>query len=173
MRVISRALRVLDWATQGANVLGTVLIVGLVLIICIDVVGREAIGAPLRGVPEMVSLSIVAIVFLQVPQAFRTGRLTRSDGLIRLLQLRNPRLVSALETCFELIGALVVGTIIYAHWPILVRSIERGDFVGSVGNFTLPTWPVKLMILIGASLLFLQFLSRTLRRIQGDANDSV
>ena len=150
MKALSRTLRLLDWATQGANILGTMLIVGLVLIICVDVIGRETLGAPLSGVPEMVSLSIVAIVFLQVPQAFKAGRLTRSDGLI------------------ELLGALVVGTILYAHWPILTRSIARGDFVGSVGNFTFPTWPVKLAIFAGALLLLLQFLARILRRFSGD-----
>lgn len=166
--VISRALRLLDWATQSANILGTVLIVGLVLIICIDVVGRETIGAPLAGVPEMVTLSIVAIVFLQVPQALKAGRLTRSDGLIILLHRKTPRLANAMETVFELLGAAVVATIIYAHWPILTRSIERGDFVGSVGNFTFPTWPVKLAILVGASLLLLQFLARLLRRAIGE-----
>lgn len=164
MKVISRVLRFLDWATQGANILGTVLIVGLVVIICIDVIGRETIGAPLAGVPEMVSLSIVAIVFLQVPQTFKAGRLTRSDGLINLLHAKVPRFAAGLEFFFELLGALVVGAIIYAQWPILVRSIERQDFVGSVGNFTFPTWPVKLAIFLGAILLLLQFLVRVFRR---------
>ena len=168
MSVLSRALRLLDWATQGANLLGTLLIVGLVLIICIDVVGREMAGTPLPGVPEMVSLSIVAIVFLQVPQAFKAGRLTRSDGLINTLHGSNARLAKGIETIFELLGALVVGTLIYAHWPILTRAIERGDFVGSVGNVTFPTWPVKLAIFVGAMLLLLQFLARPIRRAMGE-----
>ncbi len=168
MTLFSRTLRLLNVATQGANILGTMLIVGLVVIICVDVVGRETLGAPLSGVPEMVSLSIVAIVFLQVPQAFKSGRLTRSDGLINVLHTRRPLLAKAMETLFELLGALVVGTILYAHWPILTRSIERGDFVGSVGNFTFPTWPVKLAIFAGALLLLLQFLARILRRFAGD-----
>lgn len=169
MRGLPRALRLLDWATQGANILGTFLIVGLVLIICVDVVGREAMGAPLPGVPEIVSLSIVAIVFLQVPQAFKAGRLTRSDGLINYLHQHLPGVARWLETGFELLGALVIGTLIYAHWPILTRSIERGDFVGSVGNVTFPTWPVKVAIFVGAALLLLQFLARPLRRAMGEA----
>lgn len=173
MKALPRALRVLDLATQGANILGTMLIVGLVAIICIDVLGRETVGAPLPGVPEMVSLSIVAIVFLQVPQALKAGRLTRSDGLINLLHRRAPRIAAGLETLFDVLGALVIGTLVYAHWPILTRSIERGDFVGSVGNVTFPTWPVKLAILVGAVLLLLQFLTRLLRRYVGDANDPV
>jgi TRAP-type mannitol/chloroaromatic compound transport system permease small subunit len=168
MRVSTHVLRVLDWATQGANVVGTLLIASLVALICIDVIGREAFGVPLKGVPEMVSLSIVAIVFLQVPQALRAGRLTRSDGVIKLLQTNHPRLVNALETLFELLGFAVVATLIYAHWPILMKSIARGDFVGSTGNLTIPTWPVKTMILIGCVLLALQFLARILRRFTGE-----
>ncbi len=175
MKALSRALRLLDWATQGANIAGTMLIVGLVLIICIDVIGRETIGAPLPGVPEMVSLSIVAIVFLQVPQAFKAGRVTRSDGLILLLHRSEkiPRLANLLETFFELLGLAVVGTLIFAHWPILTKSIARNDFVGSVGNFTFPTWPVKVMILIGASLLLLQLLAQIIRRLTGINHDPV
>lgn len=167
-RAFSRALRLLDWSTQGANILGTALIVGLVLIICIDVVGRETFGVPLSGVPEMVTLSIVAIVFLQVPQALKAGRLTRSDGLINMLHRRAPRLANVLETLCDLLGTVVIATIIYAHWPILMRSIERGEFVGSVGNFTFPTWPVKLAILFGAILLLLHFLASLLSRAMGE-----
>jgi TRAP-type mannitol/chloroaromatic compound transport system permease small subunit len=164
MPIFLRALRWLDAATQGANIFGTILIVGLVAIICIDVLGREIFGAPLPGVPEMVSLSIVAIVFVQLPQAFKAGRLTRSDGVIMAVHRRLPRLGAAMETLFELTGAAVIGILLYAHWPILTRSITRGDFVGSVGNVTFPTWPVKVMIFVGATLLFLQFLARIARR---------
>ncbi len=173
MTVFSRALRVLDWATQGANVIGTILIVGLVLIICIDVVGRETLGAPLPGVPEMMTLSIVAIVFLQVPQALKAGRLTRSDGVIGVLHRRAPRVAAALETVFELAGVSVVAILIYAHWPIMMKSINNNDFVGSVGNVTFPTWPVKVMILVGCILLLLQFLARIVRRLTGPVHDTV
>lgn len=164
MRITLRILRVLDWATQGANIAGTLLVVGLVLIICIDVIGRETIGVPLPGVPEMVSLSIVAIVFLQAPQALRSGRFTRSDGVIDMLHKRTPQFASRLETLFDLIGFGVTATILYAHWPALSRSWVRGDFVGAIGDFTAPTWPVKAMLALGVALLALQFVARILRR---------
>lgn len=157
-------LRALNLATQGANILGTLLIVGLVIIICTDVLGRNLFGAPLPGVPEMISLSIVAIVFLQVPQALKAGRLTRSDGVIDALHKSHPRVARMMEQVFDTLGFLVVAAIIYAHWPILQKSISRNEYVGAVGNFTMPTWPVKLMILIGAILLALQFVSRIIQR---------
>ncbi|WP_035257375.1 TRAP transporter small permease subunit [Actibacterium mucosum] len=159
-----RFLRVLDAVTLVANVAGSCLIVGLVILITADVIGREALGAPVSGVPELVSLSIVAIVFLQAPQALRAGRLTRSDGVLDAIKSRKPRLADALETVFDLVGIAVLGAILYAHWPIMTRAWERNDFVGAVGDFTAPTWPVKAMLAVGAALLALQFVARILRR---------
>ncbi len=159
-----RFLHLLDRVTQAANVVGSCLIVGLVVLITADVLGRNLFDAPVAGVPEMVSLSIVAIVFLQAPQALRAGRMTRSDGVIVVIQRRAPMLAKGMETLFDLVGLSVVSVILYAHWPIMTRAWERGDFVGAVGNFTAPTWPVKAMLTVGAGLLVLQFLARILRR---------
>ena len=165
-------LRALDSATALANVAGSLLILALVGLIAADVLGRNLLGAPLSGVPELVSLSIVAIVFLQAPQALRAGRFTRSDGLIDMLRARLPGPTRWLETVFDLIGAGVLGAILYAHWPILTRAYSRGDFVGAVGDFTAPTWPVKAMLALGAALLALQFLARIVRRF-GSPNDAL
>jgi len=157
-------LRLLDQITLLTNVVGSCLIVGLVLLITADVLGRNLFSSPVSGVPEMVSLSIVAIVFLQAPQALRAGRLTHSDGVIDVIQQRLPGLAKGMETVFDIVGVTVVGAILYSHWPIMTRAWERGDFIGAVGNFTAPTWPVKVMLTIGAALLALQFLARILRR---------
>ena len=70
-----------------------------------------------------------------------------------------------MELLFDLLGCLVVSAIIYAHWPILIKSITRNEFVGAVGNFIMPTWPAKLMVLIGATLLALQFIARIIQTI--------
>ena len=80
------------------------------------------------------------------------------------MKARVPRAAKGLETLFDLVGFAVLGAILYAHWPIMTRAWERGDFIGAVGNFTAPTWPVKVMLAIGTILLALQFLARILRR---------
>jgi TRAP-type C4-dicarboxylate transport system permease small subunit len=85
------AFSLLDRITMLFNVTGTLLIVALMVLIGADVFGRQAFNAPVSGVPELVSLSIVAIVFLQVPQALRSGRFTRSDSVISLVLKRWPR----------------------------------------------------------------------------------
>ena len=159
-----RLLAALDAVTQISNVVGSLLILGLVALITADVAGRNLWGAPISGVPEMVSLSIVAIVFLQAPQALKAGRMTRSDGVIDVLHRRHPSLARTLETAFDITGIVVLAAILYSHWPRLVRSWVRSDFVGAVGDFTAPTWPIKAMLALGTILLALQFGARILRR---------
>ncbi len=167
-------LRWLDRLTQVANIFGSVLISGLVVLICADVLGRNLLNTPISGVPEMVTLSIVAIVFLQAPQALRAGRMTRSDAVLRMIEARSAKVAATLETVFDLLAMVVVGAIIYATYPIFLRAWSRDEFIGAAGDFTAPTWPVKLMILIGAGLLALQFAGRIIRRFRtGAAHDTV
>jgi len=161
---LARLLRGLDRITQGLNVVGSVLILMLMVLVGIDVAGRNLMGAPVAGVPELVTLSIVAIVFLQIPQALRAGRLTRSDALPLWLGRTRPALGRWLETVFDLISMAVVWVIVATTWPIFTRAWERGEFIGAVGDFTAPTWPVKLTILVGGTMLTLQFGARILRR---------
>ena len=59
-----------------------------------------------------------------------------------------------------------MGAILYASWPLFARAWRRGDFVGAIGDFTAPTWPVKAVILFGTAVLILQFAARIYRRYQ-------
>ena len=157
-------LRALDGATHGLNVFGSVLILLLMILIGVDVAGRNLADRPVSGVPEMVTLSIVAIVFLQIPAALRTGRMTQSDGFITWFTKVFPRLGKALCTLFDLIAIALIWIIVKNTWPIFTRAWERGEFIGAVGDFTAPVWPVKLILIIGGSTLILQFAARIWRR---------
>ena len=157
-------LRGIDMITQGLNVLGSCLIVALMLLVGFDVAGRNLFGAPVSGVPEIVTLSIVAIVFLQIPQALKEGRVTSSEAVMSVLNRKSPATARVLETIFDLLGVLVIAIIVWTTWPLLVRAWVRSDFIGAIGEFTAPTWPVKLTIVVGGTVLILQFLIRIYRR---------
>jgi len=162
-------LRLLD-----PNIAGSVLILALTALIGADVLSRNLFDSPISGVPELVTLSIVAIVFLQAPQALKAGRMTRADAAINVLYKRTPKLARLLDTVFDLLGAMVVTAILYATYPIFIKSWVRTDFIGAVGDFTAPTWPVKAMLLVGAALLACQFLARIIRRYKRiRTNDAV
>ncbi len=136
--------------------IGTGWILFLMFLICADVIGRSGFNKPILGVPEMVQFSIVGIVFLQLPQTFRIGGLTRSDALLGTLQRKWPRLGHALQMVFDLIGLFLFGLIVRTTWPLMNQAFENNEFYGSTGVVQIPTGPLKLIILIGCVTLALQ-----------------
>jgi TRAP-type mannitol/chloroaromatic compound transport system permease small subunit len=143
--------------TQGLNALGTLLIIGLMLLINADIVGRTGFDAPVRGVTELVSLSIVGIVFLQLADTLRCGRFTRADMLLDRLKRERPVLAARLQALYHLLGALLMVVILWAAWPSLIESITTREYVGALGDFTAPVWPVRLMMLVGLCVTALTF----------------
>lgn len=162
-----RVQRVIDRVTMGLNVIGTLLIVALMILINADVIGREVFLSPISGVPEMVSMSIVAIVFLQVAQAFRMGRFTRTDALINVLERSVPRIRALLEFVYCLVGFFVIAVLLNASYPLFTKAWDGNDFVGTVGDFIAPEWPVRLIILIGCAALLLQLFMSGMRAAHG------
>ncbi|MDX2484147.1 MAG: TRAP transporter small permease subunit [Pseudodonghicola sp.] len=168
-----RALRrMVDRVTGGLNVAGTLLILALMLLVNADVIGRGAFSAPISGVPEMVSMSIVAIVFLQIAQTFRKGRMTRAEAVLNTLGRVAPRLRLGLELIFALAAAALVWILFSASLPLFEKAWMRGTYEGTVGDFTAPIWPVKLIILVGCGALWVQLVlsacETLLRLIQGE-----
>ncbi len=151
-----RLLHATDRITMALNVIGTLLIMAMMVLVNADVIGRGAFNAPISGVPEMVSMSIVAIVFLQVAQTFRSGRLTRTDALLASVRRRTPRLRAAIEFVYAVVALFIMGQLLIASTPLFVRSWQRNTFEGTIGDFTAPIWPVKLIILIGCTALIVQ-----------------
>ena len=140
------------------NALGSVWIFILMLLINADAMGRTFFTSPIYGVNEMIELSLVGIVFLQLADATRKKRLTRSDGCFNLLCRKFPLTARAIGVCFSLMSMLFMAIILYGSYPLLMESIEYGYYVGEEGIRTFPVWPVKLVIIIGCSLTLLQFL---------------
>ncbi len=139
------------------NALGTVWIIALMVLINSDVLGRNLLGAPVRGVTELVALSIVGIVFLQLADTLHAGRFTRADVLLAGLKQKRPVFAARLQALYHLIGAGLMGVILWAAWQPLVDAIRIRQYVGAIGDFTAPVWPVRLIMLIGLSTTLITF----------------
>jgi len=150
--------RVVNGVTTGLNVLGTLLIVLVMLLVNADVIGRGLFNSPVSGVPEIVSMSIVVIVFLQIAQTFAKGRLTRTDAVPGFIAKRAPRLRIGMDLVFALAAAALVWQLLAASGPLFKKAWVRNTFEGTIGDFTAPVWPVKLIILIGCAALLVQIL---------------
>jgi TRAP-type mannitol/chloroaromatic compound transport system permease small subunit len=140
------------------NALGTVWIFLLMVLINTDILGRELFSTPVRGTTELLSLSIVGIVFLQLGHALMSGRMTRSDMVIETLLDRRPAVGRLLQGIFNLLGMVFLAIIFWGSIAPLQEAIEIGEYVGAAGDFTAPTWPIRLLILIGAAATGLQYL---------------
>lgn len=140
------------------NALGTVWIFLLMVLINSDILGRELFNAPVRGTTELLALSIVGIVFLQLGHALMSGRMTRSDMVIENLLIARPRLGRALQGVFNLLGVVFLVIIFWGSLALFEEALEIGEYVGAVGDFTAPTWPIRLLILIGSAATGLQYL---------------
>lgn len=148
----------LEWVLNALNGLGSLWIFVLMVLINLDAFGRTFFNHPIEGVVEIVEMSIVAIVFLQLGDATRQGRLTRSDGLFQRLLGRYPGFGRFLGVVFDLLGILFMAIVLYGTVPEMIEVVEENLYYGSEGVFTAPKWPVYLIILIGSTVTLLQFL---------------
>jgi len=139
------------------NSIGTVWVFVLLVIINLDIGGRALFNHPVRGVPEIVALSIVACVFLQIAHTLKVGRLTRSDIVLNWLQTHHPNMKHFLEGLYFLIGAGLMAILLRSSLPLFTKAWRIDEYVGAQGDFMAPVWPVKLIILIGCSAGAIQF----------------
>lgn len=140
--------------------IGTLCIGGLMVLVVVDVLGRNFFNAPITGVSEIAARTVVAIVFLQVAAAIQQKRLTRADFLVRRLEGNAPRVVFMLEAVFALVGALVFALIFWASWPKLLSAWQSAEFFGVQGVFTIPTAPFRAITVLGSAVACLSALYR-------------
>ena len=159
-------IRAFSGLVAGLNSVGTVWIFALMLIINVDVLSRYLFNAPIQGVAEIVELSIVGIVFLQISDAVRAGRLTRSDGLFLQIVKRRPVLGHSMGAVFDLAGTMFFIFILFGAIPRLIEAYERGYFAGNEGLFVVPVWPIRLILVIGCIVVAAQFALLAWRNVQ-------
>ncbi len=146
-----------DWLITVLNAIGTVWIFMLMVAINADVFSRFLFNAPISGVPLIIEMSIIAIVFLQISAALRGGRFTRSEVLIAKLLHRRPQLGYSLQAVYHAAGAVLMTLLFVYSEPFFEKVWRRNTYAGLEGDFTLPEWPLKLLILLGAGICAIQF----------------
>ena len=152
-----------------ANAAGTFVVILLIAVVNYDIVARGIFNKPFLGAVEVVQFSMVLIVFLQLPDVVRVGRLTRSDGFLNLMRRRRPVAGSLLARAIDLFSAIFMLIVAIAMWPEFLEMWESKDFFGVPGVFTAPWWPIKLAIFLSACLCLIHFLLHILTQAGDDA----
>lgn len=144
--------------TIALNAVGTVLILIMAVAVNVDIIGREVFSRPIAGVTEFLGLSIVAVVFLQMANTLREDRHVSNDLIMTAVGRRRPRLAYFFYGVFHLIGAVLMGFIVWYVVPI-VRDNYVGDFYkGTGGVIEIPVWPFMLVVVIGGAVSVIQYL---------------
>ncbi|MEX2479461.1 MAG: TRAP transporter large permease subunit [Gammaproteobacteria bacterium] len=135
--------------------LAAVLIAAIALLVNADIVARIVFDRPLRGVAELVAIAMPATVFLVLAWASRSGGLMRA-GMPAAppgTRLSVPAMVR--EAVAALAALLLSGAICAVSAPWLWRAWRDDEFLGVPGDFTVPSWPASLAVVLGSGLLAL------------------
>lgn len=163
--------RIVDNVATLSNVVGTLVVLSLVAIVNYDIFARGLFNLPFRGAYEVVQFSMILIVFLQLPDVVKVGRLTRSDGLLGLIRHRFPKVSLVLNSIINLISATVMALITVAIFPEFTDMWESKDYFGVPGIFTAPWWPIKLTVLCSAALCTIIFVLKVVTQKTPEASN--
>ena len=132
-----------------------------------DIILRFLFSAPISGVTEIVEISIVIIVYLQLTHTLKVGRMTRSDALYSTILRRYPPVGHIMGIIFSAAGVGLMMAIVKGGWPKWLQAFHGGHFIGNTGVFTFPEWPQRLILVIGCTMVAIQFALMALDNIRG------
>jgi C4-dicarboxylate transporter DctM subunit len=147
----TRAPRFFDTLVGVLNAAGVVWVFALMFLISADIAARTVFDDPIAGVTEMVSLSLVACVFLQLGHAVLHRRLMRVEMFLEPLARRRPAVAGAWHALFAAVGIALLATVVAGTWPDFVRAWSTNEFAGVEDIFTVQVWPIKLLIVLGCA----------------------
>ena len=138
---------------RALNILAALAIASIVLLINLDVFARFIFTKPIRGVVELVALSIPATVFLSLPLVKLRNRLIRAEVFADKLAPLAPGFTAALDCLFTLIAVGLTAAIVAATIPELSHSLQFDIYRGVEGEFVVPVWPLQFIVLAGSAML--------------------
>ena len=141
-RILDKTEKLADSASLFfANVAALVLL-GLVVLTCADVIGRYFFTAPVTGAVELVRICMAGIIFFSFPLMF-----LRNDHIIVDLIpfFRRGWLAWASSILLLIVTIYVAYRIGDRVWDYAIRAMEDGDTTEYLG---IPRWPIVSLITI-------------------------
>lgn len=151
-------LRLMQPIATTASIAGTLWIFAIMVLINADVLGTQAFRKPVPGVPEIVAQSIVGIVFLQLADAQRRGRIIRSDVFLGRIVHAGGTAGRLLLSFHNLAGAAIMALICFFTFPRLANAWLNDEYVGTLGTFTFPLWPIAAIIVVASAVSTIYYL---------------
>lgn len=156
-------VKLLHGLMASLNVIGAIWVLLIMLLITVDVVGRAFFNSPLFGVPEIVKISVVGLVWCQMAHTLKIGAHLRSTILLDRMP-RATRRVIEIVSC--ILGVITFALIVYSGWDTMLEAWRIGEFEGEE-PVRVPTSPIRTLVLIGAALTAIQFMVMLVDLLRG------
>ena len=138
-----------------------VIIFLLGFLVCADVLGRALFNSPVKGTPEMVSMSIVIICFLLAGYAVQSGGMIYTDVFSGMFGVRG---LAAAQLLSAVLGMVFFGLIVWGSYEPMLHAITSGEYEGE-GALRVPVWPARTVVVIGSVLVAASYALHGLRGI--------
>jgi TRAP-type C4-dicarboxylate transport system permease small subunit len=151
--MIDRLNRISEIVSKALMVVAAMWAFVLAFYILVDVIARN-LNVPIEGTSEIVTNSIVVVVFLQLAYCVHIRGMLRADFL---LQFFGPGLTRGLNIAGYLVCALFFGSLVYGSYDGAWSAWATGHFEGD-GALRVPTWPARFAVVLGCALATLNYL---------------
>jgi TRAP-type C4-dicarboxylate transport system permease small subunit len=128
----------------------------LSFLVVADVIGRVLFNSPVKGTPEIVSMSIVIICFLLAGYSVHSGAMLQTDVLIGTMGRRGPRIATLMS---GVLGCVFFALIVWGSYEPSLHAWTSGEYEGE-GALRVPVWPARFIIMFGALLVSLTYLGQ-------------
>jgi len=142
--------------------LAALLAFGLSFLVVADIIGRVVFNSPVKGTPEIVSMSIVIICFLLAGYAVHSGGMIRTDALVAPFGPRADSLSAALTS---MLGFGFFALIVWGSIEPTLHAWVSGEFEGE-GALRVPVWPARVVVMMGAALVALIYVSQLVTSVR-------
>ena len=137
---VKKTERLVDSASLFLANVGAIILLGLVLLTCVDVIGRYVFNSPLVGAVELVRLCMAGIIFFSFPLMF-----LRNDHIIvDLIPFFRRGWVGWVTAIITLLMIMLVAWKIGDRvFDYAIRALEDNDMTEYLA---IPRWPVVSFI---------------------------
>ena len=142
-----------DVVANGLARFAACLIAAIALLVNVDILARALFDRPVRGVAELVAIALPATVFLVLAWSSRHGGLIRAGAPLTGSAASQSVIGPLREACAALVGLILSAAICAVSVPWWWRAWQDGEFLGVPGDFTVPSWPARLAVVVGMGLL--------------------
>jgi TRAP-type C4-dicarboxylate transport system permease small subunit len=149
-----RVLRDINaWVVRALLAGAAVIIFLLGFLVCADVIGRAVFNSPVKGTPEIVSMSIVIICFLLAGYSVQSNSMIYTDVLVARYGARGQAFALLLSA---MLGIMFFGIIVWGSYEPTLHAWTSGEYEGE-GALRVPALPARIVVLVGAVLVVVSY----------------